>query len=62
MAFRICKRGEHSLPTWAPRCGQPLLMQPLGVCAGITPFNFPGRWFDVGCSRLRWTTGNTFVR
>jgi malonate-semialdehyde dehydrogenase (acetylating)/methylmalonate-semialdehyde dehydrogenase len=36
------------------------LRQPLGVCAGITPFNFPAMiplWmFPIAC-----TTGNTFV-
>lgn len=29
------------------------LMQPLGVVAGITPFNFR-RWCRCGCSRWRW--------
>ena len=37
-----------------------MIRQPLGVCAGITPFNFPAMiplWmFPVAC-----TSGNTFV-
>ncbi len=32
--------------------------EPLGVCAGIVPFNFPmGAWSCSGCSRRRWWRG-----
>jgi malonate-semialdehyde dehydrogenase (acetylating)/methylmalonate-semialdehyde dehydrogenase len=50
--------GEHSdnsAPTWVPA-----VRQPIGVCAGITPFNFPVMvplWMfpvSIAC-------GNTFI-
>ena len=37
------------------------LRQPLGVVAGITPFNFPVHGADAGCFRSRIACGNTFV-
>ncbi len=37
------------------------LRQPLGVVAGITPFNFPCMVPLLGCSRSRLARGNTFV-
>ena len=52
-------KGEHSrdvgagIDTWS-------LMQPLGVCAGITPFNFPAM-IPLWMFPLAVTCGNTFV-
>ncbi|MBO0160267.1 aldehyde dehydrogenase family protein, partial [Vibrio parahaemolyticus] len=36
------------------------LMQPLGVCAGITPFNFPAM-VPMWMFPVALATGNTFV-
>jgi malonate-semialdehyde dehydrogenase (acetylating)/methylmalonate-semialdehyde dehydrogenase len=36
------------------------LMQPLGVCAGITPFNFPAM-VPMWMFPIALATGNTFV-
>ncbi|ENR5391440.1 TPA: CoA-acylating methylmalonate-semialdehyde dehydrogenase [Providencia rettgeri] len=53
------QKGEHSANV-ATGVDSQSLMQPLGVCAGITPFNFPAMvpmWmFPVAIA-----TGNTFV-
>ncbi len=52
-------KGEHSrdvgagIDTWS-------LMQPLGVCAGITPFNFPAM-IPLWMFPLAVACGNTFV-
>jgi len=36
------------------------LRQPIGVCAGITPFNFPAM-IRYGCFEWPSSCGNTFV-
>ena len=38
-----------------------MIRQPLGVCAGITPFNFPAM-IPLWMFPVAVTTGNTFVR
>ena len=37
------------------------LRQPLGVCAGVTPFNFPAMVPMCGCFLWQIACGNTFV-
>ena len=53
------QKGEHSANV-ATGVDSHSLMQPLGVCAGITPFNFPAM-VSMWMFPIALATGNTFV-
>lgn len=53
------QKGEHSANV-ATGVDSHSLMQPLGVCAGITPFNFPAM-VPMWMFPVALATGNTFV-
>ena len=53
------QKGEHSLNV-GPGIDSFSLMQPLGVCAGITPFNFPAM-IPLWMFPLAIACGNAFV-
>ncbi|WP_445493912.1 CoA-acylating methylmalonate-semialdehyde dehydrogenase [Photorhabdus sp. SF281] len=53
------QKGEHSANT-GTGVDSHSLMQPLGVCAGITPFNFPAM-VPMWMFPIALATGNTFV-
>ena len=52
-------KGEHSANV-GTGVDSHSLMQPLGVCAGITPFNFPAM-VPMWMFPIALATGNTFV-
>jgi malonate-semialdehyde dehydrogenase (acetylating)/methylmalonate-semialdehyde dehydrogenase len=58
-ASRICKR-VNTLANVGTGVDSHSLMQPLGVCAGITPFNFPAM-VPMWMFPIALATGNTFV-
>ncbi|MED5499442.1 MAG: aldehyde dehydrogenase family protein, partial [Pseudomonadota bacterium] len=53
------QKGEHSLNV-GPGIDSYSIMQPLGVCAGITPFNFPAM-VPLWMFPIAIAAGNTFV-
>ena len=53
------QKGEHSANV-GTGVDSHSLMQPLGVCAGITPFNFPAM-VPMWMFPISLATGNTFV-
>lgn len=53
------QKGEHSLNV-GPGIDSFSLMQPLGVCAGITPFNFPAM-VPLWMFPIAIAAGNTFI-
>ena len=53
------QKGEHSLNV-GPGIDSYSMMQPLGVCAGITPFNFPAM-VPLWMFPIAIAAGNTFV-
>ncbi|MBF4343334.1 aldehyde dehydrogenase family protein, partial [Vibrio anguillarum] len=53
------QKGEHSANV-GTHVDSHSLMQPLGVCAGITPFNFPAM-VPMWLFPIALATGNTFI-
>ncbi|MBT2916843.1 aldehyde dehydrogenase family protein, partial [Vibrio anguillarum] len=53
------QKGEHSANV-GTHVDSHSLMQPLGVCAGITPFNFPAM-VPMWMFPIALATGNTFI-